>query len=48
MTHVHALKAEDRVSGSELLAMGDIGPCELIDGRIVPMAPTGAATWGGC
>ena len=21
--------------------MGDIGPCELIDGRIVPMSPTG-------
>jgi Uma2 family endonuclease len=30
------------VTGEELLAMGDIGPCELIDGRIVPMSPTGA------
>jgi Uma2 family endonuclease len=29
------------ISGEELLAMGDIGPCELIDGRIVPMSPTG-------
>lgn len=29
------------ITGEELLAMGDIGPCELIDGRIVPMAPTG-------
>lgn len=29
------------VSGRELLAMGDVGPCELIDGRIVPMTPTG-------
>jgi Uma2 family endonuclease len=28
------------ITGEELLAMGDIGPCELIDGRIVPMAPT--------
>jgi Uma2 family endonuclease len=29
------------VTGEELLAMGDIGPCELIDGRIVVMSPTG-------
>lgn len=29
------------ITGEELLAMGDIGPCELIDGRIVSMVPTG-------
>jgi Uma2 family endonuclease len=29
------------ITGEELLAMSDIGPCELIDGRIVPMAPAG-------
>ena len=29
------------VTGAELLAMGDIGPCELIDGEIVRMSPTG-------
>lgn len=29
------------ITGEELLAMGDIGPCELIDGRIVRMTPTG-------
>ena len=29
------------ITGEELLDMGDIGPYELIDGRIVPMAPTG-------
>jgi Uma2 family endonuclease len=29
------------ITGEELLAMGNIGPCELIDGRIVPMSPTG-------
>jgi Uma2 family endonuclease len=29
------------ITGEELLAMGDMGPCELIDGRIVPMSPTG-------
>lgn len=28
-----------RITGEELLEMGDIGPCELIDGRIVPMTP---------
>ena len=29
------------ITGEELLAMGDIGPCELVDGSIVPMSPTG-------
>jgi Uma2 family endonuclease len=29
------------VTGEELLAMGDVGPCELIDGRIVRMNPSG-------
>lgn len=29
------------ITGDELLDMGDIGPCELIDGRIVPMPPAG-------
>ena len=29
------------LTGEELLAMGDIGPCELIDGRIVRMNPIG-------
>lgn len=29
------------ITGEELAAMGDIGPCELIEGRIVPMSPTG-------
>lgn len=29
------------ITGEELLAKGDIGPCELIDGRIVSMSPTG-------
>jgi Uma2 family endonuclease len=32
---------ERAISGEELLAMGDIGPCELVDGRIVPVTPTG-------
>ncbi|MCI0527269.1 MAG: Uma2 family endonuclease [Nitrospira sp.] len=29
------------ITGEELLAMGDIGSCELIDGRIVVMSPAG-------
>lgn len=29
------------ITGEALLAMGDIGPVELIDGRIVHMSPTG-------
>ncbi len=29
------------VTGEELFEMGDIGPCELIDGRIVHMPPAG-------
>jgi Uma2 family endonuclease len=30
---------DELITGEGLLAMGDIGPCELIDGRIVPTAP---------
>ena len=29
------------ITGEELLSMGDIGPCDLIDGRIVKMGPAG-------
>ena len=32
---------EKLITGEELLELGDIGPCELVEGRIVPMAPTG-------
>lgn len=33
--------AQDRlITGAELLQIGDLGPCELIDGRVVPMTPT--------
>lgn len=32
---------EKLITGEELLAMGDIGRTELIDGRIVYMSPTG-------
>lgn len=36
-----ATKTETLVTGEGLLAMGNIGPCELIEGRIVYMSPTG-------
>lgn len=29
------------ITGEELLEMVGLGPCELIDGRIIPMSPTG-------
>jgi len=29
------------ITGEELAVMGDVGPCELVEGRIVPMTPTG-------
>jgi len=32
---------EEPITGEELLEMGDIGPCELIEGRIVAMRPAG-------
>jgi len=35
------LQTQMLVTGEELLAMGDIGPCELVEGRIVMMSPTG-------
>ena len=36
------LAQEKLITGEQLLAMGDVGPCELIDGRIMPLSPTGA------
>jgi Uma2 family endonuclease len=35
------VSADKLPTGPELLALGDIGPCELIEGRIVPLSPTG-------
>ncbi len=35
------LQAETLLTGDDLLAMGDIGPSELIEGRLVRMSPTG-------
>lgn len=41
MAAVTSPSAEKLVTGEELWEMGDIGLCELIDGRIVPMSPAG-------
>ena len=41
MTVMTAPPKTSLITGDELLTMGDIGPCELIDGRIVSMSPTG-------
>jgi len=38
---IDPLQTETLMTGEELLAMGDIGPYELVEGRIVPMSPTG-------
>jgi Uma2 family endonuclease len=37
-----SVPADDRIiTGEELARMGDLGRCELVDGRIVRMSPTG-------
>ena len=33
-------RTDTLVTGEEALALGDIGPYELVEGRIVPMSPT--------
>jgi Uma2 family endonuclease len=38
---VAPLQSEKLITGEEALALGDIGPYELVEGRIVPMSPTG-------
>ncbi len=41
MTVMTAPPKIDLITGEDLLAMGDVGPCELIEGRIVTRTPTG-------
>ena len=41
MGNVESPSQTKLITGDELLAMGDVGPCELIDGRIVTMSPAG-------
>jgi Uma2 family endonuclease len=33
-------QTEMLLTGEDLLALGDIGPCELVEGRLVKMSPT--------
>ena len=42
MSNRQSLAVERLITGDELFEMGDIGPCDLVDGRIVPMTRTGA------
>lgn len=38
----HRATTENRLfTGEELAAMRDVGPCELVNGRVVPITPTG-------
>ena len=41
METLRGLVQDRLVTGEELARMPGVGPCELIDGRIVPMSPTG-------
>lgn len=43
MTHRAAVldTADTPITGDDLLSAGDVGRCELVAGRIVPMSPTG-------
>lgn len=41
MESISSIIESEIFTGEELFDMGDIGPCELIEGRIVPMSPTG-------
>ncbi len=37
----HMTSTESLLTGEDLLRMGDVGSCELTEGRVVPMSPTG-------
>ncbi len=41
MSSMPSLIETQLITGEELLEMPGIGPCELVEGRIVPMSPTG-------
>ena len=42
MAEITAPPQEKLITGEELYRMPDVNPCELIDGRIVPISPTGS------
>jgi Uma2 family endonuclease len=41
IVNVSQTDAQPRITGEELFALGDIGPCELVEGEIIKMSPTG-------
>lgn len=41
MVASHMAEEQKVITGEELLEMGDIGRCELVEGRIVSMSPAG-------
>jgi len=41
MSSMPSLIESELITGEELLEMPGLGPCELVEGRIVPMSPTG-------
>lgn len=38
---LHETARERLLTGEELARLPDLGPCELVEGRMVPMSPTG-------
>jgi Uma2 family endonuclease len=40
MVTERVIDANRVVTGVELAALGDIGPCELVEGKVIPMSPT--------
>jgi len=46
MAEITAPPQEKLITGEELYERVGVGPCELIDGRIVPMSPTGGKHGG--
>ena len=46
MTRPSAPPREELITGEELERMPDLGPCELVEGRIVPMSPAGGEHGG--
>lgn len=41
MSEATTVTRDRLITGEELWRLADLGPCELVDGRIVPMSPTG-------
>jgi Uma2 family endonuclease len=42
-TLTETIEGKRLITGEELQAMNDVGPCELVEGEIIPMTPTSDA-----